>query len=478
MGQEIRVCQFSAEDHHQFKSRLRDETKILKHWFDHQEFDPSLEPCVGLEVEAWLVDHNRLPFPGNDQFLTQANHPLLVHELSQFNFEINVDPVRLGPGSFHNVHQQLRQIWQLCQKSSQEIQMAPLLIGILPTLRDEMLSLDYMTKSNRYRALNEQLFALRNGIPLRIDIKGRDHLNLIKHDLMLEAAATSVQVHLQVPPHQAQRHYNASLIASAPLVALTANSPFLYGHELWDETRIPVFEQAVHVASFRNLSGEDVGRVTFGNGYARHSLLELFLENLDGYPVILPLLFEGPQSALSHLKLQNGTIWRWNRPIVGQSADLRPHLRIEHRVMASGPTLVDIIANMVFCVGLAYHLAESEIPPEEVIPFSVCRDNFYTCAKHGLSAKIQWMDQSFDVQDLLLNHLIPKAKEVLIAKGVDRDEVEFYLIEILHQRALNGQNGANWQKYFIDCHGKDFQGLTERYMELQMQGDPVHTWKI
>ena len=41
----------------------------------------------------------------------------------------------------------------------------------------------------------------------------------------------------------------------------------------------------------------------------------------------------------------DGTIWRWTRPLVGFEADGRPHLRIEHRVVPAGPSVLDSVAN-------------------------------------------------------------------------------------------------------------------------------------
>ena len=171
MGQEIDIIEFSDEDRVEFKKRLREETKILKRWFDHDELETPETSMLGLEVEAWLVDENFLPNPANDLFLKTADHPLLVHELSQFNFEINVDPVPLSGGCFSSVANQLKKIWSTCRNVGGELNMAPALFGILPTVRDEMLCLDYMTKSNRYRALNEQMFHLRKNAPMRIQIE-------------------------------------------------------------------------------------------------------------------------------------------------------------------------------------------------------------------------------------------------------------------------------------------------------------------
>jgi hypothetical protein len=51
--------------------------------------------------------------------------------------------------------------------------------------------------------------------------------------------------------------------------------------------------------------------------YARESILECFEANRTRYPVLLPAVMDEPPESLAHLRLHNGTIWRWNRPLIG-----------------------------------------------------------------------------------------------------------------------------------------------------------------
>ena len=122
-----------------------------------------------------------------------------------------------------------------------------LTIGILPTIQETLLTSAHISKMVRYQALNDRVMALRDGKPLDVDIQGQDTLAMQHADVMLEAAATSFQIHLQCKPANAVRDFNAALIASAPMVAASANSPALFNRRLWAETRIPLFEQAVDV---------------------------------------------------------------------------------------------------------------------------------------------------------------------------------------------------------------------------------------
>ncbi|MFQ5444053.1 MAG: hypothetical protein ACE5EK_05490, partial [Nitrospinales bacterium] len=206
----------------------------------------------------------------------------------------------------------------------------------------------------------QEILKLKKGKPLELTLSGKDDLYVKHRDVMLEAAATSLQIHLQVSPKAAVRYYNTSVIISAPMVAIAANSPYLFNKDLWDETRIPTFEQAIAVASFRDRHGENIGRVTFGTGYLRNSILEPFLENLDGFPVLLPMVLDDDPAWLSHLRLHNGTIWRWNRPLIGLNRMGRPHIRIEHRVAAAGPSISDIVANMAFYLGMVNYFVHKD----------------------------------------------------------------------------------------------------------------------
>ena len=474
MGQEISQSTFSDEQRDEFRSRLRAETSALKEMFDGRAFDFSEGFNTGLELEAWLLDENHLPAPRSDDFLTAVGDPRVVGELSQFNFELNVDPQDLSGDFLSRSERALDRLWRRCVETADAMDLHAAFIGILPTVRDEMLQPAWMSQSNRYDALNRELFHLRKDEPIHIDIEGEERLDYQCRHIMLEAACTSLQAHLKINQEDAVRFYNASVLASGPLVAAAANAPFLYGKSLWAETRIPAFEQSTAVHGFRDAQGRRVMRVTLGRDYLRHSFLELFLDNL-GYPPLLPDLKEGDET-LPHLRLQNGTVWRWNRPIIGFDKAGKPHLRIEQRVMPAGPTITDSIANLALYFGIALALAKAETPPEFETPFEAARSNFYACAKDGLNARVEWAGRPMDVQALLLERLLPDAKEALVRAGADRTDCAYYFDDVLRQRLLSGRNGAKWQRSFIRVNGCNFQSLTERYVDLQRQGAPVHAW--
>ena len=477
MGEEIRQSRFSEADNARYRERLAAETALLARWFAEDRFVHE-EPVAGFELEAWLLDAELRPAPKNAEFLARLDDPMASPELASFNFEVNGTPQPLRGHAFSAMHGELARTWQRCRAAAAGIDCRIAMIGILPTAENEDFSLANMSQMARYRALNREVVRLRRGRPLVLDINGVEHLRVTHRDVMLEAAATSFQIHLQVDPARAVRLYNASLIASAPLVAISANSPWLFGKNLWDETRIPLFEQAVAVGGYAGARFGPIRRVTFGSGYVRHSLLELFEENREHYPVLLPEDMGEVDPQLHHLRLHNGTIWRWNRPLVGFDAAGRPHLRIEHRVVPAGPSIPDAMANAAFYYGLVTSLAEMAVAPESVLPFNRVRDNFYSAARHGLRAAIHWQDgRTHPLPELIRDALLPLARAGLERLEVAADDRE-QMLDIIAARNATGQNGATWQRAWVERHGRDMRGLTAAYLERQDSGQPVHEWTL
>lgn len=480
MGQEIPRTAFSPADFQYFQSALAQETQALAAFARQGGFtDPRF--VAGFEVEAWLLDHAGLPNPINEPFLRALDHPLVVPELSRFNVELNGPPQEMGPGALSALESSLRATWTRCQEVAHGMDGMLALIGILPTIRDGDLSLANLSAMNRYAALNQQVQQQRGGEPIRIDIQGLDHLQLTRPDVMLEAATTSLQVHLQMPYALAGRYYNAALIACAPLVAAGANSPLLFGQRLWRETRIPLFEQAVELGGHAGLADATVRRVTFGRGYVG-DLLDLFQENLTHYPILLPMQQAEPAERYPHLRLHNGSIWRWVRPLVGfDAAGLPPglpHVRLEQRVLPSGPTLPDMLANAAFHIGLIHALARRPRPAEQMLAFDDARANFYAAARDGLAAPLVWLDgHHATARDLVLQVCLPLARQGLRAFGLEDDEIEGYL-GLLAARVASGQTGAEWQLRRLERVRGDVARMMEDYLHNQRADLPVHEWDV
>lgn len=475
MGQEIAKTRFSERDFALFQTRLAEETEALVRLAVAGGIDdPRL--IAGFELEAWLLDPAGDPKPVNKPFLAALADPLVVPELSQFNVELNGAPVPLAPGALRDLEDELADTWARAQAVAGGMAAQLAMIGILPTVREGDMTLGNMSDSKRYVALNQQVLRQRRGRPVRIHIRGRDSLRLECPDVMLEAATTSFQIHLQVPEAVSGKYFNAMLAISGPLLAVSVNSPLLFGRRLWQETRIPLFEQSVELGGYAGLADTSVRRVGFGRGYVGDSLVALFAENLRLYPVLLPMAQDAAPLGFAHLRLHNGSIWRWVRPLVGFDAAGRPHVRIEQRVLPSGPTIIDMMSNLAFCLGLAHELVRSGADLPGLLPFALARENFYEAARLGLDARLQWpAGRSRPARELILEELLPMARRGLEYLGVSEAESRRAL-GILEARTVSGQTGAAWLLHRLDRVDGDVRRLVADYLDHQRTGAPVHEW--
>ncbi len=469
MGQEVSHSHFSSEESKCFKTLLTEETKLLKAKFETGEFS-SQSPMGGFEIEAWLVDKSLRPAPINDAFFKLFDNPLATPELAKFNIELNNTPLPLKGLALREFEAEIRNVFSDADDATKKLEANVILIGILPTAVADDFCLENMSSMKRYEALNKIVVSARNNKPLILDIKGEDHCHLTKHSVMIEAATTSFQIHLQTPWKLAHHYYNASIIASAPIMAIAGNSPVLFGKKLWHETRIPLFEQAVDTGGRQ--------RVSFGSGYAESSIYECFEENLNDFSVFLPMIFESKPEKFKHLSLHNGVIWRWNRPLVGFDPDGTPHIRIEHRILPAGPTVSDMLANAAFYYGLTQSLMERLLIKEKM-PFETAKNNFYQAAQHGLRGQIIWDGKTYSgktLQELIIRKLIPLAEQGLQKLTIEQDSIDHYL-GIIKERTITGQTGAVWQINHLDQNNGDLTKMTADYLNMQQTGKPVHTWK-
>jgi len=482
MGQEINHSHFNENDFLQYKNNLENEFKILEAWFEqqttHHDTESITQLKAGFELEAYLVDSNCHPKGNNAEFIQSLKHPAITSELANFNIEINSSVRNLNNQVFSDFHKELDDIWSACKNQANSEAHDITIIGTLPTLKNSHLSLENMSKCLRYQAINEQIFKTRKGQAIELNIQGQDTLKSTHMDVMLEAATTSFQIHLQLPFEHSVRYYNSAIILSAPMVALAANAPFLFGKNLWSETRIPTFEQAVPVGGYEGAAFGPIKRVSFGQGYVKHSLLECFKENIEHFPVLLAEKLDSAPQQLQHLILHNGTVWRWNRPLISVDENNHYTLRLEHRSLPAGPSIVDCVANAAFFYGVLETMAKQYTVAEQNLPFVQAKENFYQSAKFGLDGKITWLNaKPVNIKSLLLNELLPMAKDGLAHLDVARKDIDFYL-GIIQQRLENGQNGSTWQRNFLNQHGSNMQQLVQNYINNQNSGRAVHLWEI
>jgi gamma-glutamyl:cysteine ligase YbdK (ATP-grasp superfamily) len=489
MGRDVPAMTFSGEDRRRYRLKVRRSLDVLARMLRESRFDVD-RPLAGLEIELNLVDNNGEPAMKNAQALEAIADPAWCTEIGQFNIEINVPPLQLAGDGLGVLEQEVRDSLNHAEAKARTVGAHMVMIGILPTLRDSDVNVEALSANPRYRLLNEQIFAAR-GEDMHIAVDGIERLSVHADSITPEAACTSVQFHLQVSPDRFADYWNAAQAIAGPQVALAANAPFLFGKELWRETRIPLFEQATDTRP-EELKTQGVRpRVWFGERWIT-SVFDLFEENTRYFPALLPLcdsedpleiLERGDVPHLSELTLHNGTIYRWNRPVYAVVRE-KPHLRVENRVLPAGPTVADIMANAAFYYGLVRALAEAERPIWSQMSFTAAEDNLQAAARGGIDARLYWPGLGeVPATELVLRRLLPLAHDGLDRCGVDPARRDA-LLGIIEQRCLTGRNGAAWQTeafHRIDEDaGLDRYGglrlMTRRYIEHMHTNEPVHTW--
>src|SRR3954470_11433638 len=375
MGEDVDAQEFSRADRTRYREKVHRCLDVFERMLSEERFDTD-DPMTGLEVELNLVDEAGDPALKNAEALTAIADPAFQTELGQFNVEINVPPARLRESGLRTFEASLRRLLNDAEARSSEVGAHQVMIGILPTLAPGHLGPTHMSANPRYRLLSEQILHAR-GEDIRIDVTGPERLITTAESILPEAACTSTQFHVQTSPEQFAAYWNASQAISSVQLAVGANSPYCLGKELWRETRIPLFEQAADTRS-EELKAQGVRpRVWFGERWI-NSVFDLFEENVRYFPALLPITEEedplavleaGGTPGLAELRLHNGTVYRWNRPIY-DVVDDRPHLRVENRVLAAGPTVADTMANAAFYYGLVRALADHERPLWSQMSFS------------------------------------------------------------------------------------------------------------
>jgi hypothetical protein len=491
MGEEVAAKVFSREDRQRYRQKVRACLDVFARMLAEARFHPELR-SFGLEIELNLTDDAGDPAMVNAEALEAIADPDFQTELGQFNVEINVAPRLLGGRVMTELEGGVRDSLNGAEARARTVGAHMMVIGILPTIDEAHLNAESFSASPRYALLNEQIFAAR-GEDLHILIAGPERLSTFADTIAPEAACTSVQLHQQVKPETFAAVWNAAQVIAGVQVAIGANSPFFFGRELWRETRIALFEQATDTRP-EELKAQGVRpRVWFGERWIT-SIFDLFEENVRYFPALLPVcddedpeetLDAGGVPKLAELRLHNGTVYRWNRPIYDVVRD-QPHLRVENRVLPAGPTVIDTLANAAFYYGLARVLADDERPIWTQMSFSAAEENFHAGARGGIDARVYWPGLGeVPAAELVLRRLLPLAYEGLDRWGidpVDRDR----LLEIIERRCVTLRNGASWQSAtfhnLYEGRGLErhdaLREMTVRYREHMHANEPVHTWPL
>lgn len=513
MGAEVNAKSFTREQRTRYRERLMVNLETFARYLGSGQFDPVRR--IGLEIELNLANPDFSPALRNTEVLEAIADPAFQTEIGAFNIEFNHDAVQIEGRGLLDLEESLRRELDQAVARAQDVDVNILLVGILPTLNQDVLhSKNWMSPGKRYAALNTSVLQAR-GEDVLIDIVGQERLSFYVANIAPEAACTSVQLHLQVSPEEFAPAWNAAQVIAAPQVALAANSPMFMERVLWHESRIEVFKQSIDTRPPEMRNQGVRPRVWFGEKWIT-SILDLFEENVRYFPALLPELSRkraettsSGAPTLPELRLHNGTVYRWNRPIFDPGKDL-PNLRIENRLLPAGPTVVDTVANAAFFFGLMRALRTADRPLWSRMSFQTATDNFLECARHGLEAHVYWPGLGeIPVTELIIRHLLPLTAEGLKDLGVDQAIADRYL-KILKERAYSEQNGAKWQIETLrrlesgstssgaaslgstssnaaNSGGSKSPGLdrkaaiaemTRLYNENMLSSQPVHTWPL
>lgn len=491
MGQQDVSPDLDPQSIRAFTRAILRDLQALERMLGEGMFESDVRRC-GAEQELFLVNRGWRPAPVSQEVLGHLpDDGPFTTELARFNLEINLDPLVLEGPVFSTLEKRLRERIAQVREAAHQEDAEVILTGILPTLSKSDLSLDNITPIPRYYALNEALTRMRGG-EYRLRIEGTDELNL-KHDsVMLEACNTSAQFHLQVTADEFVDFYNLSQVATAPVLAASANSPLLFGRRLWAETRIALFQQSLDTRSATLHLREVSPRVRFGEKWVTESVVELFQEDIARFRVLLAtqveedpfeVLDRGGVPKLQALQLHNGTVYRWNRPCYGIT-DGKPHLRIECRSLASGPSVVDEVANAAFWMGLVLGMAGEYGDITDRMAFDDAKSNFLAAARLGLNARFDWIGgEAISARRLILEQLLPLAREGLADLGVDDEDAEKYL-GVVDSRVRAETTGAHWLIRSLSgmdpdaTRGERLSALTAALFRRQQSGDPVHEWSL
>jgi hypothetical protein len=497
MGRAVTTVTFSHADRQLYRLKVQRCLDALARMLTEGGFAHA-PPWMGLEIELNLVDDDLQPAMANSVVLEKLDDPAFTVELGQHNLEFNVRPRPLSGDQAVELELEVTDALADANLKARDAGARIVLIGMLPTLREEHLSSRSLSNSPRYALLNEQIFAAR-GEDMVLNMEGAaipgqrsERLHSYADSIVTESACTSAQLHLQVPPERFAAHWNAAQCLAGVQVAIAANAPFLLRKALWHETRIPLFEQSTDTRP-QELKNQGVRpRVWFGERWIT-SIFDLFEENVRYFPGLLPELDDedplealdsGRAPMLSELRLHNGTIWRWNRPVYDVVGGV-PHLRVENRVLPAGPTVLDLVANAAFFFGAQRALVTEDRPLWTQMSFQAAEENLYAGARHAFGAQLYWPGIGWVPPDeLVLRRLLPMAHEGLRDCGVSDAARERYL-GVIERRCLARQTGSSWQRdtvALLESRGLSrdaaLVAMLNRYVEHMQAGDPVHTWPV
>lgn len=490
MGEEKVKLAENREQTQEFIKALLKDIRALGRMLDEGWFEIDTMR-IGAEQELCLVNRNAKAAPISMEVLELLGDGDFTTELAKFNLEINLKPLIFSGKCLSQMEENLQRQVNKVRSVVNDVGGEIVLTGILPTIRKVDLEMDNLTPLPRYEALCKAINKLRGG-EYDLRIQGLDELLMRFDSPLLEACNTGFQVHLQVTPDQFVNKYNIAQAIAGPVLAAAVNSPILFGKRLWQETRVALFQQSVDTRQVSDHLRDTSPRVTFGNGWLKNSILEIYKEDIARYRVMLSnevdedsdkMIENGIPPKLKALQIHNGTVYRWNRPCYGIS-DGKAHLRIENRVFPSGPTVVDEIANAAFWLGLLTGIDDQYEDITDVMDFDDAKMNFFAASKMGMDTKFRWVnDKRYTAVDLITHELLPLAREGLKNSGINKSDIDTYT-NIIEERTDLAQTGSYW---VMKSHSnlikkvsreQTLTAITNAMIKNQKKGEPVHKWGL
>jgi CBS domain-containing protein len=486
-----------VDDQHKMERFVRyllNDVKALEYMLENDWFESDITR-IGAEQEMCLVyNKTHKPAPIAVEALERMQDlDWAGTELARFNLEINLTPREFTGSCLLDLENETLERLRIMSDRLDPLGASIILIGILPTLQKSDLEMHNLTPLKRYFALMEALNRQLKGSAYELRLNGIDELQIRHGSPLLEASNTSFQVHLQVAPDDFARMYNISQALAAPVIAIGANSPLVYGKRLWHESRIALFQQAIDTRTSHEHMRDQSARVSFGNGWLNRSIMEIYKEDIARFRVLLAgdveensleEIEKGNVPSLRALQVHNSTVYRWNRPCYGISPNGKPHLRIENRVLPAGPTVIDEVANAAFWLGAMVGMADQVKDIRELMSFDDARDNFTKASKFGVDSNFTWFkDRKVTATELVAKELLPIARAGLEKKGVRKSDIDRYL-GIIEERARLHTNGARWQlrgftalKNLVS-RDEAVTGVTSATLKNQRLEKPIHTWEM
>lgn len=444
---------------------------------------------MGYELELNFVDRDLEPSMIGTEVREGLQEAIFTSEFARFNLEINSQPLALTGGCFSNLAAQLSAALTRVRRKADDFDSRVLMTGIVPTLSHAHITPDALTPEPRYRQLYDLRKALK-GEHYEYRINGADEL-LIRDSMALFAGCvTSFQTHYQIDADDVVDSYNWAQLLAAPLLACATYSPLFLGKRLWHETRVALFEQATDTRNTTASHPRNQARVLFGDDWLQ-SPLEMLQEDIASFDALFTIteaedprtaMSAGEAPALTAWNLFNSSIYRWNRLCYGR-LDGRASLRIENRMLPSGPTVEDMVANAAFWTGAMAGMPDDYRQLQDKLEFQDAKQNFFNAARLGLDVSLRWPGgRSLAARDLILEELLPIAHAGLKKVGVSERDANHYL-GIIRARTETGRTGSEWMlstySRLMKSAKRDeaLQILTAGMLKRQEGRMPVHTWE-